>query len=204
MLLLCALSALGAPAEVFNVEFTVQLSSSSVGTFVMEVHPEWAPLAAARFGEMLDSGFFKGVRFFRVVSGFMAQFGIHGNPAVAAQWRERKMADDPVVESNTRGTVSFATSGPDSRTTQMFINFADNSRLDGMGFSPFARVVAGMETVDAINAEHGETPDQGRIQAEGHKYLRSAFPRLSFIRDAVRVPAGVPSEAGVAPHQVEL
>merc|ERR1719183_2726407 len=98
--------------------------------------------------EMLDSEFFTGIRFFRVISGFMAQFGIHGKPDVASAWRNKKITDDPVVESNTRGMVSFATSGPNSRTTQMFINYGNNARLDGMGFSPFALVTEGMDVVD--------------------------------------------------------
>lgn len=154
----------------------------------VQIHPEWAPLGAERFKEMLDESFFKGIRFFRVIDGFMAQFGIHGKPAEAAsaysplsllhdlfhvltahsqpmylcaEWRERQLQDDPVVESNTRGMISFATSGPNSRTTQMFINFGDNSNLDGMGFSPFGKVVDGMDVVDRIY-KIGEKPSQVR------------------------------------------
>jgi peptidyl-prolyl cis-trans isomerase A (cyclophilin A) len=116
-----------------------------------EIHSSWAPLGAERIKEMVDDNFFKGIRFFRVINGFMAQFGIHGNPKKAAVWREKKMTDDPVKESNTRGMVSFATSGPNSRTTQMFINFGNNANLDGMGFAPFGKVVGdGMNVVDRI------------------------------------------------------
>merc|ERR1719197_591670 len=112
----------------------------------------------------------------------MAQFGIHGKPSKAAEWRTKTLTDDPVIESNKRGYISFATSGPNSRTTQMFINFADNANLDGMGFSPFAEVTSGMDVVDKINQEYGEAPDQGRIQAEGNGYLSKDFPDLSFVK----------------------
>eukprot|EP00040_Diaphanoeca_grandis_P010855 m.55589 g.55589 ORF g.55589 m.55589 type:complete len:206 (-) comp22105_c0_seq1:269-886(-) len=170
--------------DIFQVEFEVQLSSKSVGTFVMEVHPAWAPLGVARLKEMLEDDFFDGVRFFRVISGFMAQFGIHGDPKIAAEWKNKKMKDDPVTQSNKQYTVSFATSGPDSRTTQMFINFEDNTNLDGMGFSPFAKVISGTEVVDAIYAKHREEPNQGKIQSEGNKYLKKSFPKLSYIKSA--------------------
>merc|ERR1711957_1043189 len=112
----------------------------------------------------------KEIRFFRVIEGFMAQFGIAGDPKEAAVWKEKKMVDDPVKQKNERGYVSFATSGKDSRTTQMFINFGDNSRLDGMGFSPFAKIVEGMDVVDRI-FQIGEKPNQGQIQAKGNAYL---------------------------------
>merc|ERR1719506_186157 len=109
--------------EVWYAEFDVNLSPGSTGKFVLEVHPDWAPLGAARFQEMIEADFFKGARFFRVIEGFMAQFGIHANPKIAAEWKSKTLEDDPVKEKNTRGMVSFATSGKDSRTTQMFINF---------------------------------------------------------------------------------
>ena len=150
------------------------------GTFVMEVHPDWAPLGAARFSEMVDDDFFTAVRFFRVIDGFMAQFGIHGEPSVAAKWRKKKLNDDPVKESNQRGFVSFATSGPNSRTTPMFINFGDNANLDGMGFSPFAQVVEGMDVVDRI-FKIGERPNQDEIQSKGNGYLTKQFPQLTYI-----------------------
>uniref|UniRef100_A0A7S2DKL8 peptidylprolyl isomerase n=1 Tax=Octactis speculum TaxID=3111310 RepID=A0A7S2DKL8_9STRA len=117
----------------------------------------------------------------------MVQWGIPGKPSIAAEWRDKKIKDDPVVKSNERGTITFATSGTDSRTTQVFINFVDNTNLDGMGFSPFGKVVKGMDVVDAIYAGHGETPNQGRIQAEGNRYLKKTFPKLSYITHAAIV-----------------
>ena len=155
--------------------------------FDVEVHPKWAPKGAARFKEMVDTQFFRNVKFFRVIKNFMAQFGISGNPKVAKAWREKKIRDDPVTQSNKRGFISFATSGPNSRTTQLFINFGDNSNLDGMGFAPFAKVARGMDVVDQINDKYGEGaprgrgPSQGQIQAEGNAYLDAEFSDLTFI-----------------------
>jgi len=177
------------------VEFEVQLTFESKGTFTLEVHPEWAPLGAKRFLELVDDteGFWKGLRFFRVISGFMAQFGIAGNPDIAAQWKEKTIPDDPVMESNKRGYVSFATSGENSRTTQMFINLVDNTNLDGMGFSPFAVVVKGMDVVDRIYSGYGEGapsgrgPNQMKIQLEGNRYLKRNFPLLSYVKSVKRV-----------------
>ena len=187
-LLLLGLTASMAAAEdaPYRVKFNVANldgKRGEKGHFVMEIHPEWAPKGGARMKEMLDSEFFTGIRFFRVISGFMAQFGIHGKPDVASAWRNKKITDDPVVESNTRGMVSFATSGPNSRTTQMFINYGNNARLDGMGFSPFALVTEGMDVVDRI-FKIGEKPSQGRIQSEGNKYLKKEFPQLTYIESA--------------------
>jgi peptidyl-prolyl cis-trans isomerase A (cyclophilin A) len=163
---------------------------TSKGVFVVQVTRAWAPHGADRFYNLVKSGFYDDVRFFRVISGFMAQFGINGDPQVSARWRGAPIPDDPVVQSNTRGMVTFATAGPNTRTTQVFINFADNSNLDRMGFAPFGRVVSGMSVVDAINAEYGEGaprgrgPDQGRLQAQGNAYLAREFPRLDFIKKA--------------------
>jgi peptidyl-prolyl cis-trans isomerase A (cyclophilin A) len=161
---------------------------TSAGTFVIEVRREWAPLGADRFYNLARSGYFEGARFFRVIGGFMAQFGIHGDPAVATRWRAARIPDDPVRQSNARGMVSFATAGPNTRTTQLFINYGDNRQLDGMGFAPFGRVVEGMEVVDKLyngygeGAPRGRGPDQGRIQAEGNAYLEKDFPRLDYIK----------------------
>lgn len=166
------------------------LFDTTVGPFVVEVEREWAPNGADRFYNLVSSGFYDDVRFFRVVSGFMAQFGINGNPAVSAAWKPALIQDDPVRQSNTRGTVSFAMRGPDTRTTQLFINYVDNSRLDAMGFSPFGRVVEGMDVVDGLyhvygeGAPRGSGPDQERIQSEGNDYLAKEFPRLDVVKSA--------------------
>ena len=163
---------------------------TSKGDFVIQVHREWSPNGADRFYNLVANGFYDDVRFFRVISGFMAQFGIHGDPEVAAAWRGRNIPDDPVVQSNTRGFVSYAMGGPNTRTTQIFINFGDNSRLDAMGFSPFGQVVEGMDVVDAIFAGYGEGapsgsgPAQGQIQSRGNEYLSEDFPNLDFVRRA--------------------
>jgi peptidyl-prolyl cis-trans isomerase A (cyclophilin A) len=166
---------------------------TTAGVFVIEVQRDWAPRGADRFYELVKSGYFDGQRFFRVLSGFMAQFGIHGDPKVSAVWRARNIPDDPVRQSNTRGMVSFATAGPGTRTTQVFINYGDNSALDGQGFAPFGRVVEGMEVVDRLFAGYGEGaprgggPDQGRIQGEGNAYLAKQFPKLDSVKRATIV-----------------
>ncbi len=172
--------------------FRVRLETSK-GDVVIEVHRAWAPRGADRFHALVQSGYYDDVRFFRVLSGFMAQFGIHGDPATSARWRARPIPDDPVRQSNTRGMVTFATAGPNTRTTQVFINYADNTPLDGMGFAPFGRVVEGMDVVDHLYAGYGEGaprgpgPDQGRIQREGNAYLERAFPQLDFVERATVV-----------------
>ncbi|HEY7232047.1 MAG TPA: peptidylprolyl isomerase [Pseudolabrys sp.] len=160
------------------------------GVFVVEVTRAWAPKGADRFYNLVKNGFYDNVRFFRVISGFMVQFGINGNPGVMARWRGAQISDDQVTQSNTRGMITFAMAGPNTRTSQVFINFADNSQLDRMGFAPFGRVVSGMNVVDAINAEYGEGaprgrgPDQSRIQNEGNAYLTKDFPRMDYIKKA--------------------
>lgn len=199
LLALCVL----AHASPYIVEFTVQLENGQ-DTFEVTVHPEWAPLGAARFKELIDINFLSSCRFFRTIAGFMSQFGIPGKPEVAAEWRDKKILDDPVVGSNKRGFLSFATSGKDSRTTQMFINLADNANLDGMGFSPFAEVTKGMDVVDKIYSGYGEGgagdgsdgkgPAQGRVQSDGNKYLKRVFPRLSYIVSTRAVPDGEKQE----------
>ena len=163
---------------------------TSKGTFVVEVHRDWAPSGADRFYNLVKSGFFDDTRFFRVISGFMVQFGINGDPRIAAPWRSATIKDDPVKQSNKRGTITFATAGPDSRTSQVFINFADNSPLDRQGFSPFGQVTSGMSVVDALYSGYGEGapsgrgPEQGRIQREGNAYLKKDFPNLDYVKKA--------------------
>ena len=158
---------------------------TSAGVFVVEVNRAWAPKGADRFYNLAKYGYFDGARFFRVVSNFMVQFGIHGDPKLNAVWSESNIADDPVVQSNKRGFVTFAKRNvPNSRSTQIFINFKDNSFLDKDGFAPFGQIVAGMEVVDKINAEYGESPEQGLIQTQGNAYLTKAFPRLDYIKKA--------------------
>jgi len=156
------------------------------GTFVVEVHRDWAPNGADRFYNLVKNGFYDNVRFFRVISGFMVQFGIHGDPKISAPWREAQLKDDPVKQSNKRGYITYAMAGPNTRTSQVFINFGDNASLDSQGFSPFGRVVTGMEVVDKLNAEYGEGaprgrgPDQSRMQMEGNTYLTKDFGSFVF------------------------
>jgi len=163
---------------------------TSKGDVIVEVHREWAPNGADRFYNLVQNGFYDDIRFFRVISGFMAQFGINGDPKVSAIWREATMKDDPAKQSNKRGFISFATAGPNTRTTQLFINYGDNSRLDRQGFSPFGQVIQGMDVVDQLYAEYGEGapqgkgPSQARVQREGNAYLTSEFPKLDYIKRA--------------------
>jgi cyclophilin family peptidyl-prolyl cis-trans isomerase len=163
---------------------------TSKGTFVIEVHREWAPNGADRFYNLVKNGYYNDARFFRVIDGFMVQFGISGNPDLAAVWRDARIPDDPVKQSNSRGMVTFATAGPDTRTTQVFINFGDNAGLDGQGFAPFGQVVSGMDVVDAFfkgygeGAPRGQGPDQGRIQMQGNAYLITDFPKLDYVKKA--------------------
>ncbi|MDA1164033.1 MAG: peptidylprolyl isomerase [Planctomycetota bacterium] len=158
---------------------------TSKGNIEIEVHPDWAPRGSARFQELVEIGFYDECRFFRVLPNFMAQVGINGDPQVHAQWGDNTIQDDPVIQSNLAGYVTFAKSGlPNSRSTQFFINFKDNSSLDSQRFSPFGKVVAGMDVALAINAEYRELPDQNAIRQVGNKYLASQFPNLDFIKKA--------------------
>jgi peptidyl-prolyl cis-trans isomerase A (cyclophilin A) len=163
---------------------------TSKGSFVIEVVRDWAPNGADRFYNLVNSGFFDDGRFFRVVKNFMVQFGINGDPAVNAKMREARIKDDPVKQSNRRSYITYATSGPNSRTSQVFINTKDNGGLDSQGFSPFGRVITGMNVVDALNGEYGDGPpagpgpNQSRIQAQGNAYLKAEFPNLDFVKKA--------------------
>lgn len=181
--------------ETYRARFT-----TSKGDFVIEVTRAWAPNGADRFYNLVANGFFDDCRFFRVVYGFMAQFGIHGDPAISSVWRGARIPDDPVQQSNKRGYVTFATSGPNTRTTQVFINFVDrNSTLDSQGFAPFGKVVEGMEVVDKLFSGYGEAapqghgPDQNRIQKEGNAYLAKSFAKLDSIKKATIEMAGSPA-----------
>jgi len=170
-------------------EFKAKFDTSK-GVFVLDVHRNWAPNGVDRFYNLVKNGFYDNVRFFRVISGFMVQFGISGDPKLSAPWREARIKDDPVVQSNKRGYITYAMAGPNTRTSQVFINFGDNSSLDSQGFAPFGRVIQGMEVVDKLNAQYGEGaprgrgPDQGRIQTEGNAYLMKDFAALDFVKKA--------------------
>ena len=165
---------------------------TSKGPFVIEVHREWAPIGADRFYNLVKNGFYDGTRFFRVRPGFMAQFGLNGNPDIQSAWQRAFLRDDPVTQKNVRGFVSFTTEGrPQSRFTQIFINYADNTdSLDAQGFAPVGQVVTGMDTVDMIFSYGRENePDQRRILREGNEYLEKEFPKLDFVKKATIVPA---------------
>jgi peptidyl-prolyl cis-trans isomerase A (cyclophilin A) len=178
-----------APA-VFKVKMT-----TTKGNFVIEVHREWAPLGADRFYNLVKTGFLTDVAFFRVIKGFMVQFGIHGDPKVAGLWKDANIPDDPSgKQSNTRGMVTFATAGPNTRTTQLFINYADNARLDAMGFAPIGKVISGMDIVDKLEGVYGEGAPQGngpaqqRVGEEGNAYLKAQFPKLDYLKSAKIIP----------------
>jgi cyclophilin family peptidyl-prolyl cis-trans isomerase len=147
---------------------------------VIRTHPEWAPLGVEQFHNLVDAGFYQDCRFFRVVPNFVAQFGINGDPAVQKQYKA-PILDDKVQTTNDRGTMTFATSGKNTRTTQLFINTKANAFLDKQGFSPFAEITSGMDVVDRIYEGYGEKPAQGMIQSKGNEYLKSQFPKLTYI-----------------------
>jgi peptidyl-prolyl cis-trans isomerase A (cyclophilin A) len=174
-----------APAA-YKVKF-----DTSVGEFVVQVTRDWAPNGADRFFNLVKNGFYNDARFFRAIPNFMVQFGIHADPEVSAVWRNAQIPADPVKQSNKRGFVTYAMGAkPDTRTTQVFINFRNNTNLDAMGFAPIGEVASGMDVVDKINTMYGEGaprgkgPDQGRIQAEGNAYLIKSFPKLDYIKTA--------------------
>jgi peptidyl-prolyl cis-trans isomerase A (cyclophilin A) len=160
------------------------------GTFVIKVTRDWAPIGADRFYNLVKNGFFNNASFFRVIPGFIVQFGISSDPHVSAVWHDADIQDDPVKQSNTAGTVTFATAGPDTRTTQVFINLADNRSLDAQGFSPFGAVTQGMNVAQSFYSGYGEGapmgngPDQQLIQSRGEAYLAANFPKLDHIKSA--------------------
>ncbi|MEP3479494.1 MAG: peptidylprolyl isomerase [Fuerstiella sp.] len=173
----------GVPA---SGKFTVQFSSTA-GSFTIEVNREWSPVGADRFYKLVKDGFYDEAGFFRVVPDFMVQFGLAADPAMTAKWSQT-IKDDPVVKSNRRGYVTFAKTGaPNSRSGQIFISYKDNSFLDGQGFSPFGIVTEGMDSVDKINSEYGEQPNQGSLTHQGNLYLKGQFPNLDYVTKAVVV-----------------
>jgi peptidyl-prolyl cis-trans isomerase A (cyclophilin A) len=169
--------------------------ATSNGAFVIEVHRDWAPNGADRFYNLVKLGVYDDTRLFRAISGFMVQFGIPGDPQVAAKWKDATIKDDPAKQSNLRGYVAFAQTGsPNSRTTQVFIDYGDNSQLDASNFAPFGKVVDGMDVVTTLYKGYGEGapggtgPSQDRIQSEGNAYLDAEFPRLDRILSAQVLP----------------
>ena len=173
--------------DVFRVRF-----ETTRGPFVVEIRREWAPFGVDRFHYLVRNGFYDGTRFFRVLDGFMAQFGISGDPRITASWRDRRIPDDIGKQSNTRGTMSFASAGPGSRTSQLFINFRDNKTLDQI-FAPIGKIVEGMAVVDSLYKAYGEGapsgngPEQERIMTEGETYLAKEFPKLDRVIRAALV-----------------
>ena len=166
-----------APAT-FNVKFM-----TTAGAFTVTVHKDWAPIGAQRFYELVRSGYFDETGFFRVVPNFVVQFGLAADPAVTKRW-DRPVKDDPVTKTNKLGSLVFATAGPNTRTTQLFINLKSNQVLDSQGFAPFGEITEGMETVQKIYPGYGEQPDQGAITAQGNSYLKPKFPNMTFIKSA--------------------
>ncbi|MFA6167891.1 MAG: peptidylprolyl isomerase [Gemmatimonadaceae bacterium] len=169
--------------------FTVRFTTTR-GPFDLKVHRDWSPRGADRIYWLVNNRYYDGVRFFRVVPNFVVQFGMNGDTAVQRAWKDRRFADDRVKRGNVRGTLSFATGGPDTRTTQLFINLKNNQRLDPMGFSVVAQVVAGMDVVDSLyqgygdGAPRGKGPSQDTIAREGEAYLARAFPKLDKVISA--------------------
>lgn len=165
-------------SKTFKVRFT-----TSKGPVLIEVHPEWAPLGAEHFRKLVEAKYFDGVRFFRIVPNFVVQFGLAANPAVTKKW-DIAIKDDSVAQTNRTGALSFATMGPGTRTTQIFINLQSNRSLDTQGFAPFAQVVEGMEIIEHLYGGYGEQPDQGAITGQGNAYLEKNFPNLDYIKSA--------------------
>jgi len=169
--------------------FTAKFETSK-GVFLVEVHRAWAPAGADRFYNLVKNGYYDDCRFFRVVDSVMAQTGMHGSPQVQAAWDGATIKDDGVHQRNTRGTVSFATAGPNSRTTQFFINLRDNRAFDRVGAAPVGRITSGLEAVDALYSGYGDGPprgrgpDQSQIRAHGNAYLAKEFPKLDYVRTA--------------------
>jgi len=171
--------------ETAPATYKVKLDTSA-GPVVIEVHRDWAPLGADRFYNLVKNGFYDNTRFFRVISGFMAQVGMSGDPAIQAVWGRNNFNDDPVKQSNKRGFVTFAKTGaPNSRSTQFYINYGDNGALDAQGFAPFGQVISGMEFVDKFYSYGKQNvPDQSEITKSGNAYLQKEYPKLDYIKKA--------------------
>lgn len=175
--------------EVYRVRL-----ETSAGEVVIRVHRAWAPLGADRFYNLAKGGFFDDSRVYRVVDGFMAQFGLNGDPYVNQAWKSEFIVDDPVIESNTRGRIAFAKAGRHSRTTEVFISYKDNSSLDAQDFAPFGEVIEGMNVVDAFHADYGDGPPRGdgpygaMVEARGNAYLDADFPQLTRILSVTVTP----------------
>jgi peptidyl-prolyl cis-trans isomerase A (cyclophilin A) len=167
----------------FNVRF-----ATTKGPFLVQVHKAWAPIGVQRFYELVKAKYYDGNRFFRIVPTFIVQFGMAGDPAMTRKW-DKNIPDDPVLQTNRAGSVTFATAGPNTRTTQLFINLRSNISLDSQGFAPFGIVVQGMSVVERLNQEYGERPDQDEIRQRGNLYLAAFFPRLDYIENAFVVPS---------------
>ena len=179
-----------APAT-YKAKFT-----TTKGDFVVEVTRAWAPIGADRFYNLVKNGFYNNVELFRVVPGFVVQFGISGDPKISAPWSHANLADDSVTQSNKHGTITYAMAGPNTRTTQVFINLGDNSRLDSQGFAPFGEVIEGMDVIEKFDSEYADQPTgtQDQIETKGNAFLKATFPNLDVIKTAVIVPA--PAAAG--------
>ncbi len=179
--------------ETYDVVF-----STTAGDFTVHVTRAWAPLGADRFYNLVKHGFFDGEAFFRIVPGFIVQWGLSAHPQVNAAWQTATIKDDPVKQSNTAGTITFATAGPNTRTTQLFINFGNNAGLDRQGFSPFGTVTDGMDVVQKLYGGYGEQPDQGEITSKGKTYLEARFPKLDTIK-STKIAAPAASSAPAKP-----
>jgi len=176
--------------DVYDVKFT-----TTKGDFVVQVNRAWAPIGADRFYNLVKHGFFTGAPFFRVVQGFIIQFGLTPDPAVNRAWQNANIKDDPVTQSNKPGYLTFATAGPNTRTTQLFINFGNNTFLDNQGFAPFGQVTSGMDVVKNLYSGYGEQPNQGAITSQGKAYIEKNFPKIDSIVSATVVAAAAASES---------
>lgn len=170
----------GEAPETFRVKF-----ETTKGAFVGEFHREWAPRGVDRFYNLVELGYYEDIAFFRVIDGFMAQFGLHGQPEVNEAWSEATIEDDPVEKSNKKGYITFAKrKQPNSRTTQLFVNYRDNQKLDDRGFAPIGKVVEGMDVVEQLHAGYEEEVSQGKLKEQGNSYLEENFPELDYLKSA--------------------